>query len=323
LPLIPDAILSLIIEQALQKLADSVSPATLTKIELMLAAAATESPYDDMSVRERNELADLVAKELNESIDIPLVVTQQQEVVLQKVFRTVFSTLSTNKELAKNILVQELDVALNVFKDPASRKLLVDAINRAIDIPILNEDQEAFLFDKLIDQCAHVLDWILPPNFLTTLRSMPMNGMDEMKEYLVNTVSEHVDLPILNDSQERSLIEGLVTVLIDSTNNSTENDATFMMLTEERQREQLLQRCHELEQDMVRCRREYKQEYSNLRAQLTKVRARLARGKRNFRTTMQSSSSRWGRARTNLGKLVQRRDRRSGDANEDDASSFL
>lgn len=291
LPFIPETILAAIIDQSLQKLATHVSPEILKKIELMLAAAATESPYDDMGEAERNQLADEVAKEISQNVAMPMLVhAQQEDVVLQRIFRAVFAILTTKKCYAKDILVAELDMVLRVFKDPSSRKLLVDAINKIVDIPMLNEHQEAIVFDTLIDRCADILEWILPVDFGTTLRDMPVDGVEEMKVYLVDTINSRINIPMLNEDQEQALIQGLVTILMDSSarlfeleenegdNTTMTTNVAFMLLSEEGQQQQLIRRCEQLEQDMVQSKRDFKAKYASLKAQLRQSRNRLSRG---------------------------------------------
>lgn len=94
----------------------------------------------------------LIATVLNRLIDIPILNEMQEQVIALKVVDVVSDALE--KELHRMPQVQSFFAELRV-SDPAKqrqwRDALVEKINRAIDLPLLNEDQEAVAIAFIVD----------------------------------------------------------------------------------------------------------------------------------------------------------------------------
>ena len=94
----------------------------------------------------------LIATVLNRLIDIPILNEMQEQVIALKVVDVVSDALE--KELHRMPQVQSFFAELRV-SDPAKqrqwRDALVEKINRAIDLPLLNEDQEAVAITFIVD----------------------------------------------------------------------------------------------------------------------------------------------------------------------------
>jgi len=102
-----------------------------------------------------------LASALDESLDLKIL-TPPQQTNLAKAVATVLLTPSA----ATRGLLEQLDaraIALApTLRHKEDRVALATAINEAIDIPFMDEDQEQVLFESLVDSAAELLDTLLP-----------------------------------------------------------------------------------------------------------------------------------------------------------------
>ena len=114
------------------------------------------------------------------------------------------------------------------------------------------------LIGAAVDACADLLTKLLPPELLETLKGESPEGLLKMKEYLIDTVNDKVDLMGINEEQERQLIETMVNLLIDEYIDDTE--AEFLLLTQDEQQEKLEAKKLELEREKTFSQRWFEQE---------------------------------------------------------------
>lgn len=216
IPLVPTPIVIFCLNVALDKMNTGLSPELSYRIEEMLLAETTDSSTDDFSDEELTELAKMTASEVNPQI--PVLILREstrcvlrcamivyceylthaassslstlssslyRELVLQKIFKIVFSIIvKSSKERRLALFASAKDIALDLFQ-PASRQKLVQRLNQLIDVPVLNESQESKLLSVGIDYCASTLEKLLPKPLVQSLRSENATSMDEFKKYLV------------------------------------------------------------------------------------------------------------------------------------------
>ena len=274
IPFVPDPVVTYVLSRAVQNMSSDLSQDTLKRVLELAQTEATATKYDDMSKEELDSLADQVAKELNPTIDVPMLDETQEYEVLRQIMRVVFSIMTTSESDARKKRIKtELEVSHDLLTSEESRAKLVEAINAAVDVPILDESQEERVLSVAVASCAETLQTLLPPELIETLKGESPDAIAEMKEYLITTVNERVDLVGLSEDQERILIETMVQILIDTYVDETE--AEFLLLTQDEQREELMQRQALLEYQMEVSQRKYEREQKNLGAKIDRINERL------------------------------------------------
>jgi len=274
IPFVPQPIVLFVMTQAIQNLSSDLSEDTLQKIQEMLEAESTESTYDDTPKEERDALADQVARELNAKIDVPMFDEVQELEVLKQIMRVVLQVMTTTDVEVRNAMMQtQLEVGRDILGGDESRAKLVQAINAAVDVPILGESEEEAILTTAVGMCAELLQTLLPPDLIETLKGESPEGLLRMKEYLITTVNAKVDLVGLSEEQEQVLVEKMVEILIDTYVDDTE--AEFLLLTKEEQQSTLEEKATSLNREMESSTRRYQREQQNLAAQLERIQLRL------------------------------------------------
>jgi hypothetical protein len=269
IPMVPTPIVKYCLSRSMQRLSSDLSPSLLKEIDEMLAAEKTESDKDDFSQNELDSLADRVAQELiaKKVIDVPLLDTNQELEILQQIFRVVFQFLATSEKERRSMLIQSSkQMALDLLGSPESRKVLARRVNAAIDIPVLNEDQEDVVFTSAVNMLADSIEMLMPPELIRTLKGESGESLAEMKKLLIQRVNEKVDLVGFNEEQEESLIRTTVELLIDAYVDPMVNDR--FLLTREEQRDKVEKKIASVKRQLELSRARFDREQASLRSEL-------------------------------------------------------
>lgn len=281
LPLVPSPVVKYTLAQAISKLGTSdVSKDSMERLQEILQTEATKSTLDDVPEAEVNDLADQISRELNPLIDIPILDEEQELMVLQQIMRVVFAAITTNdKEKRKLFVKASVGASTDLLGDASSRRNLVEAINAAVDVPILNEQQETSLIQIAVDASSGVIKTLLPEDIIETLKGENPQTIANMKEFVIKTVNEKVDLVGLDEDQERKVIETLVNILIDQYVDDTE--AEFLLLTADGQTALLEEKKETLQRKKVLSERRYEREQLTLNMKLDRIEQRLKKARRS------------------------------------------
>jgi len=98
------------------------------------------------------------------------------------------------------------------------QKKIASFINAVIDIPLVSEEVEQFIFEHAVAIVDAALDDILPEIFNNMLRD-PGKGIDkdharDFSERLAEAVNKKVNLPYLNEDQEYRLIRMVIDPMV-------------------------------------------------------------------------------------------------------------
>ena len=101
--------------------------------------------------------------------------------------------------------------------------LLVKKVNDKINLPILGEKGEAFLFKFAIKKILVVLEKEIPEDFqkfidntVDGLVEGGENNIEEVKSYLITFLNDKVNIPIIGENAEKKLITEVVNILFDA-----------------------------------------------------------------------------------------------------------
>ena len=274
IPFVPEPVVLYVMTQAIQNLSSDLSSDMLEKVQELLEAESTETSDDDVSTIDRDALVDQVAAELNAKIDVPMFDEEQELEVLKQIMRVVFSIMTTSEgEARKEFINTRFEASRDLFSSEESRAKLVQAINAAVNVPFLGEADEESILMAAVGMCAETLQVLLTPEIIETLKGESPDGLLHMKQYLISTVNEWVDIVGLSEDQEKVLVETLVEILIDTYVDDTE--AEFLLLSKDEQREMLEERCAIIGREMELSKRRYEREQQALAAKLERAQLRL------------------------------------------------
>lgn len=219
-PPIPAPIIRFVIAQALRSMSQDLSVQLIVRMEELLDSEKTETKDDDLSEAEVQQIANDIANELvaKKLIDVPMLDEKQEFEVLLQIFKVVFSILTTTESERRASMVGSIQnfLAHDLLGTKEGQKVLIQKINQAIDIPLLNENQEERIITMAIEACAGTLQAIFPPEIIHTLKGESTQSLVEMKQFLIHKVNQNVDLIGLSEEQEESLIRTMVDLLIES-----------------------------------------------------------------------------------------------------------
>jgi hypothetical protein len=221
IPPIPSPIIKFILTQALRSMSQDLSPKLLCQVEELLDSEKTSTNDDDFTTEQVQQLSNAIAKELvdKKAIDVPMLNPNQEYEVLVQILNVVFSILTTSESERRASMIKSVQdfLANDLLGTPEGRKLLIQRMNAALDIPLLNEQQEERIITVAVETCAKTLQTLFPPDLLRTLTGETNhNNLLEMKQYVILKVNEVVDFVGLNEQQEEALIRSMVDVLIES-----------------------------------------------------------------------------------------------------------
>ena len=108
--------------------------------------------------------------------------------------------------------------------------------NEAADIPLLNKGQkESVLYKTVEDVCASALqEQVLPTSLIAPRKGESLDIISQMKEYMIETVYQKVDLVGFSEKQEEATIRTtMVEIILDTYVDGTQ--AGFLVLFKEEQ----------------------------------------------------------------------------------------
>ena len=221
IPPIPSPIIKFIFTQALRSMSQDLSPNLVCQVEELLDSEKTSTNDDDFTNEQVVALSNAIALELVEKkvIDVPMLDQKQGLEVLVQILNVVFSILTTSESERRASMIKSVQqfLANDLLGTPEGRKILIQRMNAALDIPLLNEQQEERIITVAVEACAKTLQTLFPPDLLRTLTGeADHNNLLEMKQFVIMKVNEVVDFVGLNEQQEEALIRSMVDVLIES-----------------------------------------------------------------------------------------------------------
>ncbi len=109
------------------------------------------------------------------------------------------------------------------------QKKIAALLNAMVDIPLVSEEVEQYIFEHAVAIIDATLDDILPEVFAGLLRDSN-KGIDkdharDFAERLVQAVNKRINLPYLNEEQEDRLIRTVVDPLVKAMINGKRLDA--------------------------------------------------------------------------------------------------
>ncbi|KAK3247440.1 hypothetical protein CYMTET_43060 [Cymbomonas tetramitiformis] len=146
---------------------------------------------------------------LRGAIDIPILDQPMEDEVLRVVLKAMLADQSVSSQVASSAAKSTIS-AFRALKDPRSREALVARLNKAVDLPLLDEEQEQALFNKVVDIICIAIDAVIPASWMTVLQSSSKAELDAFSEYLVQHLQKKLEPVRLLSAEQTHLIARFV-----------------------------------------------------------------------------------------------------------------
>jgi hypothetical protein len=272
---LPGPVVHYFLTQSLEFMTGDLSDKSLAQLQDFLKSESTSTKYDDLSQEQIDALAEQMAQEIfssdNKVVDIPLLSPEREFEILQQLLRVVFQVLtSRSSESRVRFIDSRLELSKDLLSSPESRRKLAQTIHEAVDIPFLNES----VLNQVVDVCASTLQQVLPPSLIEILKGESPEGVANMKEYVIQTVNEKVNLIGFNEEQEEAMIRTVVVdILLDTYLDGTQVE--FLVFPKAERLAKLQEKKEELQKDIELSQLRFAREQSNLQAKLGRIQARF------------------------------------------------
>jgi hypothetical protein len=206
---IPSLIIDCILNQIIDKLTKDLSNDLLLQLRAILEAESTITEYDDVDLSNIHTLAHDIAVELNGKMDAPLLNDAQELEVLEGMMNVILTILTTSEAEEKELRIQSsLNTTRSLLGNDESRRKLANMINDAVDVPVLNEQDERIMLLSAVNSCADALQRLLPPELVASLQGNMTTaaGLAELKLHLVKRLCTLVDLSPFMPRQHEEIL---------------------------------------------------------------------------------------------------------------------
>jgi len=132
------------------------------------------------------------ASALDEALDLsPLVSESQQKALAQGVAAVLLTPSSATRDLVIGLDAKAIGLA-PALRDKAARIELATSINRAIDLPLMDEDAEQVLFEQLVDSAAELVEQLLPGELQDALLKGSEQDVSRVRAILVERLKPQI-----------------------------------------------------------------------------------------------------------------------------------
>lgn len=274
-PLVPAPLVSLALNQVLEKITSELDPKLLFECRSLLEAESTITTMDDASNEDMADLASRMAADLNGKIDIPYLNEEQEGKLLDQIVTVILGVLFVSEgERKGQQIASSIEMGRSLLGSADSRAALIEKLNASIDVPILDEAMEAMLLSRAVDATANVLESLLPKELIQGLQGETPKGIEAYKAHLIDRLNELVHLPVGFPKQAQEWMVGtLVDSVVDELVGDTEGE--LLIMSKEEQVLTLSERCELLERQIELSQTSFEQQQKNLNAQFQRLKARV------------------------------------------------
>lgn len=132
------------------------------------------------------------AAALDDALDLSLLVSSEQQKALVNGVATVLLTPSdATRSLLVGLDARAIGLA-PTLRDKAARIELASAINRAIDLPLMDEAAEQVLFEQLVDAAAELVEQLLPGELQDALLTGSERDVSHVRAVLVERLTPQI-----------------------------------------------------------------------------------------------------------------------------------
>ena len=282
-PLVPHSIQLVLVQRVVDLLASEIeknTDAEDSKLAAWFQQALDEGLTDDLVGKICDALAPALTNE-----DIPLLSAQQQHDLLETVVRAL---LSPDSRPVGMIAVRQASKSIDCVLNEEGRSHLIAELNSKVDIPFLDEAQEAAVIGALLDAVSSTLQRLVPRDCLALLRGASPVEIGSFQVLLTEQiVSAMPPVPGLSKEDERDAVKAVVGVLFDAFVAGSVADEAVASLSTEGRVKFLRDREIGLLADMELAHRSHRRRVASLDRQ-------LANTKKELRTLAPLDPRNWG-----------------------------
>ncbi len=196
IPGIPDAIERPLVEQVIKAIIH-VTPLVLPE-EIFNRLIAGDSRIEGVT--------EATIRQINDEIYIPIISRDVQKYLVEKICKILFDVETDFETVRRQMVARALREVFNAD----SRVSLATALNENVDIPLVSEENEQIVAEKLVDVCFDILEAFIPTPIRDILESTSPEELYEVRNNMVDRLAERIDIPFANEEEERKTLRSIV-----------------------------------------------------------------------------------------------------------------
>lgn len=152
-----------------------------------------------------NGVNEAIIRQINEKIYIPLISKEVQNHIVEQLCIVLFTPAQLGV-VKRQMLTRAMRDVMNV----ESRQKFADKLNQCIDLPLLSEDHEQHMAEKIVNMCFDVLETFIPQSVRDVLENSSPEELRELRESLSVRLAEKIDIPFANEEEEQRVLKFVV-----------------------------------------------------------------------------------------------------------------
>jgi hypothetical protein len=156
-----------------------------------------------------NGVNEAIIRQINEKIYIPLISKEVQNHIVEQLCIVLFTPAQLGV-VKRQMLTRAMRDVMNVENRQIVLHQYADKLNQSIDIPLLSEDHEQHMAEKIVNMCFDVLETFIPQSVRDVLENTSPEELRELRESLSVRLAEKIDIPFANEEEEQRVLKFVV-----------------------------------------------------------------------------------------------------------------
>jgi len=153
-----------------------------------------------------NGVSEAIIRQINDSIYIPVLSREAQNAVVEQLCSALFSPNNNFETVRRQMVARALQEVFNAD----SRIVLATKLNENVDIPLLSEDKEQAIAEKLVNVCFDLLEAFVPATIRDLLQNTSPEEIQEVRNSMVTRLADKIDIPFTSEDQEEKALRYIV-----------------------------------------------------------------------------------------------------------------
>ena len=152
-----------------------------------------------------NGVSEAILMQINDAIYIPIISKEAQTAIVEQLCMILF-TPSNFDAVRRKIVARAVREVFNTD----SRMLLATKLNENIDLPLLSEDKEQMMAEKLVNTCFDLLENFIPASIRSILENTSPEELQAVRRNMVTRLAERIDIPFTTEEHEEKVLKYIV-----------------------------------------------------------------------------------------------------------------
>lgn len=152
-----------------------------------------------------NGISETLIRQINDAIYVPIISKEAQNAIVEQLCVALFNP--SNFETVRRTMVAR---TIRDVMNTDSRLALATQLNENIDIPLVSEENEQIVAEKLVNTCFDLLETFIPASIRDMLHQTSPEELNHMRNSIVTRLSDKIDVPFASEEVERKALTFIV-----------------------------------------------------------------------------------------------------------------